>query len=116
MGTINSAFVLGHIGTAPDLNTTKAGHSVCTLSVATNRRTNPDDSTATAATWPQVKLWREQAEFAHRHLKVGDAVAIEGRLDLERWTDRDGNAKSRTVIVGRRVTLLGSPKRDQPAA
>jgi single-strand DNA-binding protein len=107
MGTINSAFVLGHLGAAPELKTTKSGHAVCTLSVATNRRPNPDDKDNAQTTWHRVTLWRERAEFAHRYLTKGDAVAIEGRIEHERWTDKDGNEKQRSIIVGHRLTLLG---------
>ena len=107
MGTINSAFVLGHLGAAPELRTTKAGHAVCTLRVATNHNTNPGENKEKQTTWHRVTLWRERAELAERFLNKGDAVAIEGRIDHECWTDKDGVERQRSIIVGHRITLLG---------
>jgi single-strand DNA-binding protein len=115
MGTINSAFVLGHLGAAPELRTTKSGHAVCTLSVATHRNTNPDDREEKQTTWHKVTLWRERAELAHRCLKKGDAVAIEGHIEHRRWTDKDSIERHTSVIVGHRLTLL-SKRGDDPQA
>ena len=107
MGTINTAFVLGNLGATPELNRTKDGHAHCTLSIATHRRLNPDDRKERTTTWHRVKLWRHNAEFAERHLQKGDPVAVEGRIQHEKWTDREGQERSQTVIVGSRVTLVG---------
>lgn len=110
MGTINNAFILGNLGANPDVHTTKDGHAYCTLRVATHRRSNPDDRSEIATTWHRVKLWRHNAEFAHRHLKKGDPVAIEGRILNEQWTDGSGNPRSATLMVGTRITLVGGPR------
>ena len=115
MGTINSAFILGNLGSSPELQRTPDGHAFCTLSIATHRRLNPDDRKQVTTTWHRVKLWRHNAEFAERHLQKGDPVGVEGRIHHERWTDGDGNERTRTVIVGSRVTLIGRRNATQSA-
>ena len=107
MGTINNAFVLGNLGSDPILKTTQNGHKLCQISVATNRRTNPDDRNAIETTWHHVKLWGQRAEFAHEHLKKGDPVAIGGRIAKDKWKDSEGIDRERTTIIGQSVTLLG---------
>lgn len=107
MGTINTAFILGNLGSTPELNRTKDGHAHCTLSIATHRRSNPDNRGERTTTWHRVKLWRHNAEFAERYLKKGDPVAVDGRIQHEEWTDREGRERTQTVIVGTRVTLVG---------
>ena len=107
MGTINTVFILGNLGADPELATTKSGHSVCTLRIATNRRPNPDDRSQVETTWHRVKLWRRTADFAHQTLKIGDPIAIEGRIQHEEWQDKEGNPRKTTVIVGQNLTLVG---------
>ena len=107
MGTINTAFILGNVGATPELKHTKDGHAYCTLSVATHRRMNPDDRSERSTTWHTVKLWRHNAEFAHRYLSKGDPVAVDGRIEHDRWLNRDGQERTKTVLVGTRITLIG---------
>ena len=111
MGTINNAFVLGHLGADPTIRTTQNGTTVAELSVATNRRKDVEDTTTFETTWHKVKLWGGRAELAQAHLKKGDAVAVGGRICIEEWTNADGEHHKRTVIVGQQLTLLSGSKR-----
>jgi len=111
MGTINNAFVLGHLGADPTIRSTQTGTPVAELSIATNRRRDAEDKTAYETTWHKVKLWGARAELAKAHLSKGDAVAVSGRISTEEWTDTDGQAHKRTIIVGQQVTLLGGSRR-----
>jgi len=111
MGTINNAFILGHLGADPTIRTTQNGTMVAELSVATNRRRDVDDTTTFETTWHKVKLWGARAELAQAHLSKGDAVAVGGRICIEEWTDANGESHKRTVIVGQQLTLLGGSRR-----
>jgi single-strand DNA-binding protein len=107
MGTINSAFVLGNLGTDPDFKMTSNGHAMCELSIATRRSRTPQGDPIPDTIWHKVKLWRHNAEFARDHLSKGDPVAIEGSIRHEEWTASDGSTQRRSVIHGHRLTLLG---------
>lgn len=111
MGTINNAFVLGHLGAEPKLRTTRSGTPVVELSIATNRRMDVDEKSTIETTWHKVKLWGTRAELANAHLKKGDAVAVGGRIATEEWTNPEGEPQKRTVIVGHQLTLLGGSRR-----
>jgi len=111
MGTINNAFVLGHLGADPTMRTTDGGTPVTEISIATNRRRDVDGETTFETTWHKVKLWGTRAELANAHLKKGDAVAVGGRINTEEWVDSEGKPRKRTVIVGQQLTLLGGSKR-----
>ncbi len=114
MGTINNAFVLGHLGIDPTIRLTSSGAKVAELSVATHRRIDANDKTAIETTWHRIKLWGTKAELAETHLTKGDAVAIGGRLSTEAWTDANGQPQRKTFIVGQHVTLLGGSRRADP--
>lgn len=104
MGTINQAFVLGHLGTDPEFQVTQAGLARATLSVATH---SPTGKETKEVTWHKVKVWRKNAEIAREHLKKGDCVAISGRIVHEEWKDHAGESRRTTVIIADRLTLVG---------
>ena len=56
MGTINNAFVLGHLGADPTMRKTENGTPVTELSIATNRRKDADGETMFETTWHKVKV------------------------------------------------------------
>ncbi|MAY82246.1 MAG: hypothetical protein CL930_15875 [Deltaproteobacteria bacterium] len=110
MGTINSAFVLGNLGSDPDFTLTPNGHAVCELSIATRRTQMQNEQRTTDTVWHKVKLWRHNAEFARDHLSKGDPVAIEGSIRHEVWTSTNGAKHRRSIILGHRLTLLGKSR------
>jgi single-strand DNA-binding protein len=59
------------------------------------------------ATWFKVTLWRKQAENASKFLSKGRQVYVEGRLQVEEWTDRDGKVRYSLVIQGSELQFLG---------
>jgi single-stranded DNA-binding protein len=48
-------------------------------------------------------------------LKKGRLVAVEGRLELNQWTDASGNKREMFIIKGTDIRLLGG-KSEQHAA
>ncbi len=58
-------------------------------------------------TWFKVTLWRNQAENASKYLTKGRQVYVEGRLEVEEWTDRDGKSRQTLVIQGSELQFIG---------
>lgn len=52
-------------------------------------------------------LWRGLAEIAEKYLSKGRQVYVEGRIRTRKWTDKDGNDRYTTEILGDNMTLLG---------
>ncbi|MCV4820928.1 single-stranded DNA-binding protein, partial [Escherichia coli] len=57
--------------------------------------------------WFRVTLWRNLAENASKYLKKGSPVYIEGRLTVEEWTDRDGNARQTLSVQATEMHFIG---------
>jgi single-strand DNA-binding protein len=89
--SFNKIILVGNLGKDPELRYTPQGDAVCSFSMATNERKK--DKFQDVTTWFKVTLWRRLAENASKYLAKGRPVYIEGRLQIEEWTDRDGKER-----------------------
>ncbi|MBU2834457.1 single-stranded DNA-binding protein, partial [Acidithiobacillus thiooxidans] len=108
MAGVNKAIILGRLGQDVELRYTPNGTAVAQLSVATSEKYKDRDGNPQERTeWHRVQLWNKQAEVAGEYLRKGSEVYIEGRLQTEKWKDKDGIDRYTTKIVGDRMTLVG---------
>ncbi len=93
--SFNKIILIGNLGRDPELRYTPQGDAVCSFSMATNdRKKDKSGEYQDVTTWFKITLWRRLAENASKYLSKGSPVYIEGRLQLEEWTDRDGNNRT----------------------
>ncbi|OGI04185.1 MAG: hypothetical protein A2Y25_08745 [Candidatus Melainabacteria bacterium GWF2_37_15] len=107
---INSAVIVGRTGQDPEMKYFETGKVKTSFSIAVDRWSKSGKKTD----WYRVELWDKQAEVAGEYLKKGKLVAVEGRIDINQWTDADGNKREAFLIKGTNMRLLGS-KADMPA-
>lgn len=109
----NKSFVIGRLGQDPELRRTAGGTAVLTMSVATERSwTDGAGERQSKTTWVPVTVWDRQAENCAEYLRKGSLVHVEGRLEMEEWTDKTtGEKRSKLKITAEQVTFL-SPKSD----
>lgn len=92
--SFNKIILVGNLGKDPELRYTPQGDAVCSFSLATNeRKKDKSGEFQDVTTWFKVTLWRRLAENASKYLSKGRPVYIEGRLQIEEWTDRDGKER-----------------------
>ncbi len=110
-GNMNKIFLLGNIGNDPELRYTPKGQPIATLSLATNRETKNSEGEVRKDTyWHRVKVWGKQGEICTKYLCKGSRILVEGELQMNSWTDKEGNPRKTAEIVADRVTFLGNPK------
>ena len=109
MPQINFVILSGRLGRNPDLKYTPNGKAVVNLSIANSRGYGEKQTT----TWMDVTAWGKSAEFVAEKVKKGDEVIVQGFLEQQRWTDKEGVEKSRTIIntVFGKVDALRAPKK-----
>mgnify|MGYP000887000632 CR=1 FL=1 len=108
MASLNKVMLIGNLGKDPEVRYTTSGQAVATFSLATSEKFKTKSGDWEERTeWHRVTLWGKQAEIASEYLAKGKTVYIEGRLQTRKWTDRDGNEKYTTEIVGDRMQMLG---------
>ena len=106
--------IIGNLGKDPELRYTPQGDAVCDFSVAVNdRKRDKAGEWQDVTTWFRVTFWRKQAENASKYLTKGRQVYVEGRLQVEEWTDRDGNNRQTLAIQGSELQFLGERGTDE---
>lgn len=111
MSGVNKVILIGNLGKDPEMrylegNIARLSFSLATTEVHKDRAGNRSEHTE----WHHIVLWRTLAENAEKLLKKGTQVYIEGKLQTRQWTDKEGNKRNLTEIVGENFVLL--QKRD----
>lgn len=104
---INSVIIMGRLTYDPELRTTPNGISVVRFQVACDRnfsRSGEDKKTD----FIDVTAWRQTAEFVSRYFRKGSMIAVEGSIQTENFTDKDGNKRKSVTVVANNVSFCGS--------
>ena len=106
--SFNKITIIGNLGRDPELRYTPQGTAVCDFSVAVNdRKRDKSGEFQDVTTWFKVTFWRTQAENASKYLTKGRQVYVEGRLEVEEWSDRDGKTRHTLSIQGSELQFIG---------
>lgn len=113
---LNKVFIQGRIGKQPELKTTPQGKSVTSFSVAVQRDFGNDGNGEKPVDWFNVTAWRNTAEFIAKYFSKGSLILIEGSLQQNKYTDKNGNNREAVNIVANSVYFCDSKKSDTQVA
>lgn len=115
MGNLNLNKVIlgGRLTADPELKTTPSGVSVCSFSLAVNRKYTKEGDQATD--FISCTAWRATSEFLVRYFRKGSSVCIVGSIQTRSYTDKDGNKRSATEVIVDEVMFVDS-KSDNASA
>lgn len=124
MASVNKVILIGNLGKDPEVRYTQSGDAVANFSVATTERWKDKSSgeMQEKTEWHNIAVFGRIAENCGEYLQKGSSVYIEGRLQTRKWTDKEGNDRYTTEVVGDRVQFLtrksddGAPSRNAPPA
>ena len=115
MSGVNKVFLIGRLGADPETRQTGTGKSVTNIRLATSeawkdkQTGEPQERTE----WHSVVFFDRVAEVASQYLRKGSMAYVEGRLQTEKYTDKQGIERYATKIRADVLQLLGS-KNDSP--
>ena len=116
MNSLNSILIEGNLTRDPVLAQTPKGTEVCNFSVASNRFYRQDEELQKEVSFFDVEVWARNAQRCSEFLQKGRGVRVVGRLKQDRWSDTNGNNRSRVKIVGEHVEFkpnFNRPKDDE---
>lgn len=109
--------LIGNLTRDPDVRYTPKGAAVADIGLALNRTYTVNEERREEVTFVDVVLWARLAELAQQYLTKGRSVYIEGRLELQTWTDKaTGQNRSKMRVVGESMQFLGSKNDAAPQA
>jgi single-strand DNA-binding protein len=114
---LNKVMVIGHAGRDPEMRYIPSGKPVTSFSVATSRSwTNSEGERRQETEWFNVVAWGNLAEICKQHIRKGQQVYVEGRLQTRSWEDHEGKKRFRTELVANEMILLGDRRGASEAA
>lgn len=102
----NKVILIGRLTRKPEMRHTASGTAITGMCVAVNRRIGKDDKQD--VTYIDVNAWGKTAEFCERYFDKGSPILIEGRLTLEKWTDKQGQSRSALKVTAETVAFAES--------
>lgn len=104
---MNKVFIVGNLTRDPELRTTQSGVSVCSFTVAVNKRLGAD-AKHPEADYFRVTAWRGLGENCAKFLAKGRKVAVTGAVSVSTYEGKDGT-KATLEVTADDVEFL-SPK------
>ena len=107
---MNKLFIIGNLTRDPELRTTAAGDSVCSFSVAVNRRGRRDNQGGQPeADFFRVTAWRALGENCSKFRSKGRKVAVTGSVRVSTYQAQDGTTRASLEVQADDVEFL-SPR------
>jgi len=110
---INRVVLIGRIVSEPVLRYTQGGTAITSFSIANNRRWKSSDGEKTeSVSFFNCTAWGALGEkVISVYGKKGMQVAIEGRIEQQRW-EKDGEKKSKIEIIVENFQFLSGKKEE----
>ena len=104
---LNSVILIGRLTKDPDLRHTTNDKAVATFTLAVDRPFNKDETD-----FIPCVVWQKQAENCANYLSKGSQVAVEGRIQVRTYDDKDGQKRWVTEVVANNVRFLDSKNKE----
>lgn len=101
--------LIGRLTRDPELRKTQNGTSVCSFTLAVNRRQNQDGTQE--ADFINCVAWNKLADNIQLYQKKGNQLGIEGRINTRSYDNQQGQKVYVTEVIAENVQFL-TPRND----
>ena len=108
--------IIGNLTKDPELRTTATGLSVCSFTVAVNRRQTQQqrqNHQQPEADYFRVSAWRERGEVCAKYLSKGKKVCVIGTVAARAYTTSKGEVAASLEVTADEVEFLSSRSEGQ---
>lgn len=115
MNGLNKVMLIGRTGNAPEVRHLEDGTCVANIGLATGESyKNKAGEKVDKTEWHRVVFWKKLAEIVEKYVTKGQLLYVEGKIQIRKWQDKDGNEKFTTEIVANSMQMLS--KNEAPKA
>ena len=114
---MNKLTIIGNLTRDPELRTTSSGISVCSFTVAVNRKQSAQQRQAgqqPETDFFRVTAWRQLGEICGKFLQKGKKVAVIGPVSVSTFTGNDGATRASLEVTAEDVEMLSPRVSDGP--
>lgn len=108
------AQISGRLGQEPELRFTNSDVPVLNLSIASNRqKRDANGEKISMADWFRITVFGRDAEIIAQFARKGSALAFNGRLQTDSYTDREGQLRTTTSIIADSFEFVATQKKTE---
>ncbi len=108
MANYNKVILLGNLTRDPEMTYLPSQTPVTEFGLAVNRKwKGQDGQDREEAMFVDCRVYGRQAEVFKQYMAKGRAIFIEGRLQLDRWEDQQGQKRSKHRVIVERFQFIG---------
>lgn len=108
---LNKIILMGRLTRDPELRRTGSGTAVTSFAIAVDRDFKSQNGEK-ETDFIDVVAWRTTAEFVSKHFAKGRMAAVEGKLQIRDWTDKDGTKRRTAEVIADNVYFADSKRDD----
>lgn len=97
--SMNRVGLQGRLTADPEMRTTLGGVAVANFRLAVDRDFKDKETGERQTDYFNMTAWRHTADFVCKYFQKGDMMVVDGKIQNNTYTDKDGNNKISTNIV-----------------
>ncbi|MBQ9601166.1 MAG: single-stranded DNA-binding protein [Neisseriaceae bacterium] len=107
--SVNKVILIGRLGKDPEMRYTATNDAIARFSIATSekykdKQGNPIDKTE----WHNIVMFGKLAEIAGQYLKKGSLIFVEGKIQSQKYKDKQGIERVSYEIICYEMKMLSS--------
>jgi single-strand DNA-binding protein len=107
MASFNKVILMGGLTRDPELKQAASGIKVADLSLAITEQWKDKNGESQESTcYVDIVVWNKQAELCCQYLSKGRQILVEGRLQLDEWTNQQGEKRNKLRVRADRVQFM----------
>ena len=108
---LNHITIMGRLTRDPEMRTTQSGVAVASFTLAVDRDFSGRDGAEKQTDFIDCTAWRHTAEFVSKYFSKGRMAVVSGRLQIDNYTDNDGNKRKAAKVIADNI-YFGDSKKD----
>ena len=108
---LNHITIMGRLTHNPEMRSTQSGVAVASFTLAVDRDFGGRDGGEKQTDFIDCTAWRHTAEFVSKYFSKGRMAVVSGRLQIDNYTDNDGNKRRSAKVIADNI-YFGDSKKD----
>ena len=108
---LNHITIMGRLVRDPEMRSTQSGVAVASFTLAVDRDFSGKDGGEKQTDFIDCTAWLHTAEFVSKYFTKGRMAVVSGRLQIDNYTDNDGNKRRSAKVVADNI-YFGDSKKD----